>query len=197
LFKCERLSIRKMGLARPRSNPFRCYRTIPRIPIKRQLKILMERRNRVIGTSGDRDIGKNRKTTKAEIYTFTDLRCERFSRPAKMPSTTWRNFAGSSGEAWKSHCTCGSPIRSRDRIGAAQLPRNVSIKCNLSFSGIECPSMNKSKLLFRQCSTDCVNPRADVTMYPFCSSNISRVASRTESYETESIRLGIVAAAIF
>jgi len=38
--------------------PVRCYRTIPRIPIKRQLKTLMINRNRVIGTSGNRVIGK-------------------------------------------------------------------------------------------------------------------------------------------
>ncbi len=36
-----------------------------------------------------------------------------------------------------------------------------------------------------------------MTLYPFCSNNILRVASRTASYETESIRLGIVPAATF
>lgn len=41
LFKCERSSIRKMGLSKPPSHPFRCYRTIPGLPIKRQLKILI------------------------------------------------------------------------------------------------------------------------------------------------------------
>jgi hypothetical protein len=133
-----------------------------------------------------------------DVGTFSggpDLCSERLSRPAKMSSTTCRNLSGSSGEAWKSHRTCFSPMRSRDRIGAGQLPRNVLIKCNLSFSGIECPSTNRSNPSFWQSSTASLNPRADVTLYPFCSNSIWRVASRTESYETESIRLGIVTTA--
>jgi hypothetical protein len=49
----------------------------------------------------------------------------------QISSTTWRRFSRLSGEARKSHSTCFSPLRSGERIGAGQLPRNVSIKCNL------------------------------------------------------------------
>src|SRR5689334_24066273 len=49
--------------------------------------------------------------------------------------------------------------------------------------------MNKSKSALWQCSDAAVNPRADVTLYPFCSSSISRVARRAVSYETERMRL--------